>query len=81
MANEFEKHIAMDADKSERPDDPGIVGQTRDRVSETARAAGDAVRENAVPITSTALVVGVVGFAIGWMCGQSSARSARYWHY
>jgi hypothetical protein len=65
---------------SEQQGDPGVISQTKDRVSEAVRATGDAVRENAVPITSTALVVGVVGFAIGWICGQSSARSARYWH-
>ena len=80
MDTEFEKHIAMSPDKIEQPEDPGLIGQTKDRISETAQAARDTVRDNAGTITASALVFGVVGFAIGWICGQSSARSERYWH-
>jgi len=79
MASEFEKHIAMDPDKIEQSEESSLIGRTTDQIGETAQAARDAVRENAGTITATALLFGVVGFAIGWMCGQSSARSQSHW--
>jgi len=80
MANEFEKHIGMSPDKIQRSEDPGLIGRGKDQINSAARAASDTVRENPGAITTTALVLGVAGFAIGWICGQSSARSERYWH-
>lgn len=79
MASEFEKHIAMDPDKIEESRPASLVSETKDQISETAQAARDTIRENAGTITTAALIFGVAGFAIGWMCGQSSARSDRYW--
>lgn len=81
MANEFEWHIAMNPEERGQPDNPGVVDEAKGKAIETVRAAHNAVRANAVTVTSTALVVGPVGVAIGWMLGQSSARSARYWPY
>jgi hypothetical protein len=80
MASEFEKHIAMDPDKIEGSEESGLIARTKDQIGETAQAARDTVRENAGTITTTALLFGVAGFAIGWAYGQSSARSERYWY-
>jgi hypothetical protein len=80
MANEFEKHIAMGPDKVARSEDESLIGQTKDRVSAPAHATRDTVRENSGTITTAALLVGAVGFAIGCICGQSAAQSDRSWH-
>jgi len=77
MANEFEKHIGMQPND---PDKSSTLSGAKDKVTETAGQARDAVRENPGTFTSVALMVGAVGFALGWLCGQSSARSERHWH-
>jgi len=79
MANEFEKHIAMDPDKIERSEDPSLIDRSRDQISDATQAVRDTTLENTDTITVSALVFAVAGFAIGWVCGQSSARSERYW--
>lgn len=79
MASEFEKHIGMDPKKIEQSEGSSLITRTKDQIGETAQAARDVVRENAGTVTATALLFGVVGFAIGWVCGQSSARSEHYW--
>lgn len=34
MANEFEKHIAMDPDKIERSEDPSLIDRSKDQISD-----------------------------------------------
>lgn len=75
MANEFEKHIAMETDEPEQSQASEKYSRAKDQISEAARRAG----ENPGAISVTAVLFGVLGFAIGWACGQSSARSERYW--
>jgi len=74
MANEFEKHIAMESDEAEKSKASDMYAQAKGKVSEAARGAS----EHMGAISATAVLFGVVGFALGWMCGQSSARSERY---
>jgi hypothetical protein len=78
MANEFEKHIAMDPDKVDQP--KGLYSEAKERVGNAAGEAGSVVRENIGTVSTTAILIGAAGFFIGWLCGQSSARSGRYWH-
>lgn len=75
MATEFEKHVALEPDEAKQSQASEMYSQARDRAGEAARGAG----ENLGAISTTAVLFGIVGFALGWVCGQSSARSERNW--
>lgn len=89
MSNQFGQHIGMQGEDDEtgaREKAAKIYGDARETLSATAsqarRHAGQAVgtvRENPGTISTVAILFGIAGFAIGWACGQSSARSERYW--
>lgn len=80
MANEFERHVAMDRDEPEQSKASEMYSQAKDQVSGAARSAADTVRENPGTISSVAIIFGIAGFAIGFVCGQSSGRSRHHWY-
>jgi hypothetical protein len=43
------------------------------------RTVSEVAQENPVTVSTAALAVGLVGFMLGFACGQSSGNSHRYW--
>jgi hypothetical protein len=80
MANEFEKHIAMEPEDSAPSDEATLYSQSERRPGGSAQNASDPVLEHPLTLSATAILIGAAGFALGWVCGQSSARSERYWY-
>jgi hypothetical protein len=80
MTNEFEKHIAMDPEEPAPPDEATLYSQSERRLGSAAQHAEDLVLQHPATLSATAILIGTVGFAFGWICGQSSSRSERYWH-
>ncbi|MFU0503650.1 hypothetical protein [Pseudaminobacter sp. NGMCC 1.201702] len=79
MANEFEKHIGMERDDTNQLKASNMHSRAEDQMNQTTRDARETVRENPGTFTTLALLVGTIGFVVGWVCGQSSARSDHYW--
>jgi hypothetical protein len=44
-----------------------------------AHTVSEVAQENPVTVSTAALAIGMVGFMIGFACGQSSSDSHRYW--
>jgi len=80
MASEFERHIGMDPDDTDQPKASRIYSEAKGRIGEASQRAGETIRDSPGTFATMALVIGTVGFALGWICGQASARSERYWH-
>jgi hypothetical protein len=80
MASEFEKHIAMQPNEAEESTASKMYSQAKDQISEATQGARETVGGNPGTFSAIALLIGVVGFALGWAYGQSSARPPRYWH-
>jgi hypothetical protein len=80
MPNEFERHIAMEPEDVDQSTVSKIYSQAKDQVAEVTQGTRDTVRDNPGTFSAIALVIGVAGFALGWACGQSSARSPRHWY-
>jgi hypothetical protein len=79
MPSEFERHIAMEPDDADRPKALQLYSQAKDQIGEVAQGTRDTIRENPGTLSTMAILIGVAGFAFGWACGQSSARSEHYW--
>lgn len=77
MANEFERRLGTD--NGDQLQGSKMDPQMDEPTSRTMRDAGTTVRENPGTFTTLALVVGAAGFVVGWLCGQSAARSDHYW--
>ena len=77
MANEFERHVGNKGE-GEQSKASELYSQAKDQVSEAVHGAGDAVRGNPGTISTVAIVFGIAGFALGYVCGHSS-RSGHYW--
>jgi hypothetical protein len=75
MPNEFERHVAMDQDEPEKSKASEVYSQARDQIS----AAAEGARENLGTISTTAILFGIVGFTLGFVCGQNSTRSGHHW--
>jgi len=75
MATEFERHIANESEETGQSPASEIYSQAKEKVGEIAHATS----ENLGAISATAIILAVAGFALGWACGHSSARSHRYW--
>lgn len=78
MPNEFERHIAMEPDESDQSKTSKVISQAKDQIGEVAKDARSMVSDNPGTVTAMAILIGMTGFALGWACGQSSARSERY---
>ena len=79
MPSEFERHIAMEPDDADQSKASQLYTQGKDQIGELAQGTRDTIRENPRTLSIMAILVGMAGFALGWACGQSSARSERYW--
>jgi hypothetical protein len=79
MPNEFEWGAEEGRKEAVQSKASEMYSEAKSQVSEAARNASDAVRENPGTASSIAVVFGIAGFALGFMCGQGSARSQRYW--
>ncbi|MGN6772965.1 MAG: hypothetical protein ACTHJQ_24420 [Rhizobiaceae bacterium] len=79
MPSEFERHIAMEPDDADQSKASQLYTGAKDQIAEVAQGTRDTIRENPGTLSMMALLVGMAGFALGWACGQSSARSERYW--
>lgn len=76
MANEFERHLGNrnEGDETKASEmHPEAAGQA----SEAVRSARDMVHDSPGTVSTGALIIGMVGFALGYLFGQAS-RSGRY---
>jgi hypothetical protein len=69
----------MEPDDADRPKASQLYSQAKDQIGEVAQGTRDTIRENPGTLSMMAILIGVAGFALGWACGQSSARSEHFW--
>jgi hypothetical protein len=79
MPSEFERHIAMEPEEEDQSKASQLYTGAKDQIGEMAQGPREAMRENPGTFSVMAILVAMAGFALGWACGQSSARSERYW--
>ena len=78
MPNEFQRHIAMEPDESDQSKTSKVISKGKDQIGEVAKDARAMMSANPGTVTAMAILIGMAGFALGWACGQSSARRDRY---
>ena len=79
MPSEFERHIAMEPDEEDQSKDSELYSKAKDQIGEMAQGPREVMHENPGTFSIMAILVGMARFALGWACGQSSARSKRCW--